>query len=83
MESMYKRYAKVKPIVTKSFTYDFGIAIFAPDEVDRYKRNCDVITAWHGADGYRNFHKNKVHYTDKGRSYIRKGSIRIYLDEMG
>lgn len=28
------------------------------------------------------FHKHMVHYSTAGRAFIRKGSLRIYLDEV-
>lgn len=28
------------------------------------------------------FHKHMVHYSNSGRAFIRKGSLRIYLDEV-
>ena len=71
MKSMHKRYENVTPMGT-----------IEPDEVDRYKDNCDLIAAWHNGEHYSGFHKHMIHYTESGRSYIRKGSLRIYLDEV-
>lgn len=82
MKTMHERYENVTPMGTMAFCNTFGIAIFEPDEVDRYKDNCDLIAAWHNGEGYYNFHKHMVHYTESGRAYIRKGSLRIYLDEV-
>ena len=82
MKSMHKRYENVTPMGTMAFCNTFGIAIFEPDEVDRYKDNCDLIAAWHNGEHYSGFHKHMIHYTESGRAYIRKGSLRIYLDEV-
>lgn len=82
MKSMHERYENVTPMGTMALCNTFGIAIFEPDEVDRYKDNCDLIAAWRNGEGYYNFHKHMVHYTESGRAYIRKGSLRIYLDEV-
>lgn len=78
--AMYKRYKNVKPIGVMHLTNCFGIAIFEPDETDKY--NTDVIAAWSNTEGYTGFHKHMIHYTSTGRAYIRKGSMRIYLDEV-
>ena len=53
-----------------------------PDDIDQWKDNCDLIAAWSSGEGYTNYHKHKIHYTESGRGYIRKGSLRIYLDEI-
>lgn len=86
MKSMHERYKNVTPIGTMVFCDTFHIAIFEPDEIDRYKNNCDLIAAWgwYNSDGkhYYNFHKHMIHYTESGRAYIRKGGLRIYLDEI-
>lgn len=82
MKAMHERYENVTPMGTMALCNTFGIAIFEPDEVDRYKDNCDLIAAWHNGECYYNFHKHMVHYTESGRAYIRKGSLRIYLDEI-
>ena len=79
---MHKRYENIKPVGSKHFTNTFGVLFYEPDEVDKYKENCDYITALHNGEYAYNFHKNMVHYTTSGRAYIRKGSLRIYLDEV-
>ena len=80
--AMYKRYENVKPVMTHLLCNTFGIAIFLPDETDKYKDNCDVIAAWYNSENYYGFHKHVIHMTSAGRSFIRKGSLRIYLDEI-
>lgn len=79
---MYSRYESKTPIGVMAFTNCFGVAIYEPEEEDRYKDNCDLIAAWTSTDSLTGFHKHKIHYTENGRSYIRKGSLRIYLDEV-
>lgn len=78
----YQRYKDIQPIGVMAFCNTFGIAIFEPDVIDRYEDNCDLIAAWSSEESYHNYHKHKIHYTSAGRGYIRKGSLRIYLDEM-
>ena len=78
----HERYKDIQPIGVMAFCNIFGIAIFEPDVIDRYEDNCDLIAAWSSEEGYHNYHKHKIHYTSVGRGYIRKGSLRIYLDEM-
>ena len=79
---MYQRYASVKPVGVASLCNTFVIAIWEPDDIDQWKDNCDLIAAWSSEEGYSNYHRHKLHYTESGRGYIRKGSLRIYLDEV-
>ncbi len=79
---MYERYKNVTPTGTMLLCGTFGIAIFTPDETDSCKDNCDLVAAWHDGESYSSFHKHMVHYTELGRAYICKGSLRIYLDEV-
>ena len=51
---------------------------YALKSVDQWKDNYDLIAAWSNGEGYTNYHKHKIHYTESGRGYIRKGSLRIY-----
>lgn len=78
----YERYKNIEPIGAMAFCNTFGIVIFEPDDIDQWKDNCDLIAAWSSEEGYHNYHKHKIHYTESGRGYIRKGSLRIYLDEI-
>ena len=79
-KAMYKRYENIKPIGTQAFTNNFGIAIFEPDEHDKY--NCDFVAAWSTCDYMYGYHRHKIYFTNTERAYIRKGGIRIYLDEV-
>ena len=82
-KAMYKRYAEVVPIGTYAFCNTFGILVFEPDEVDKYKENCDLVCAWSNcSENVYGYHRHKIHYTTAGRAYIRKGSLKIYLDEI-
>lgn len=36
----------------------------------------------HNGENEWGFHKHKVHYTTADKPFIRKGSLRIYLDEV-
>ena len=81
----HQRYKNIKPIGTMTFNTFFGIAVFEPDEIDRYNDNCNLIAAWtngEGKEGYCNYHKHKIYCTSSGREYIRKGHLKVYLDEM-
>ena len=77
---MYKKYESEKPIGAISLCNTFGLLIFNPDEEDKY--SCDLIAAWNNGESTWGYHKHKVHYSGSGRTYIRKGSMRIYLDEV-
>lgn len=82
--AMYKRYENVKPTGSIAFCNTFGCLFFEPDEVDKYKEGCEIVAAWASlaSESVYGFHKHMIHYTTSGRSYIRKGSMRIYLDEV-
>lgn len=81
-EAMYKRYFNKKHIGYYTLSNVFGIFVFEPDEIDKYNDNCDLICAWSNGESIWGYHKHKIHYTNNGRAYIRKGSLRIYLDEI-
>lgn len=81
-KAMYKRYANVSPIGVLAFCNTFGVLVFEPDEMDKYNEGCDLICAWSNGYDRWGFHRHKIHYSTAGRSYIRKGSNRIYLDEI-
>lgn len=80
--AMYKRYENVTPMGVQAFCNTFGIAIFEPDEIDKYKEGCELVAAWSTTQGLHGFHKHQIFYSTSGRAFIRKGSLRIYLDEV-
>ena len=82
MLAMYKRYENKKPCGVYGIGNFGGLALFNPDEIDKYNERCDFIAAFHNGTKYTNFHKHKVHYTLSGRAYIRKGGVNYYLDEI-
>ncbi|MBR5604262.1 MAG: hypothetical protein IKW51_08685 [Bacteroidales bacterium] len=77
---MYKKYKSKKPIGVISLCNTFGILIFNPDDEDKYY--CDLIAAWSNEEKIFGYHRHKIHYSTSGRAYIRKGSMRIYLDNV-
>lgn len=79
-QAMYKRYENVIPIGTMHFTNTFGVYVYNPDQIDKY--GCDLVVAWHNGQYAYGYHKHMIHYTSNGRAYIRKGSMRIYLDQI-
>ena len=58
-----------------------SLAIFAPDEIDKYKDGCELIAAWSNGHTYYGFHKHMIFYSTAGMPFIRKGSLRLYIDE--
>lgn len=80
MQPMYKRYADTKPVGAAYIGGTFGLHVYEPDETDKY--DCDYICSWHNGENEYGYHKHTVHYTTAGRAYIRKGNMRIYLDEV-
>lgn len=79
-EAMYKRYKNVTPLGTVCLCNALGVQVYEPDEVDKY--DCDYVCSWHNGENEWGFHKHMVHYSTAGRAFIRKGSLRIYLDEV-
>jgi hypothetical protein len=79
-EAIYKRYKNQKPVGTVCFSNTFGLQVYEPDENDKY--DCDYICSWYSGEREWGFHKHMVHYSTSGRAFIRKGSLRIYLDEV-
>lgn len=80
--AMYKRYENVKPIGMICISNTFGAVVFNPDETDKHNDNCDLIVAWANGERMWGYHKHVIYFTSTGRAYIRKGSLRIYLDEV-
>ena len=82
-QPMYKRYENAAPIGSMALCDTFGVLVYEPDETDKYKEDCDLIVAWcNCGESVWGFHKHKIHYSTAGRAFIRKGSMRIYLDEV-
>ena len=77
---LYKEYADRRPVGSVCLCNTFGVLVYEPTPEDA--NNTDYITAWSGTDRAYGFHRNKVHYTAAGRGYLRKGSLRLYLDEI-
>lgn len=78
IEAMYKRYGNKKPIATMAFCNTFGVQFYEPDENDS---DSDLICCWYNGEYGYGYHKHLIHYTATGRAFIKKGGIRIYLDE--
>ena len=82
-QAMYKRYENAAPMGAMALCNTFGVLVYEPDEIDRYKEGCELVAAWcNMGESVWGFHKHKVHYSTAGRAFIRKGSLRIYLDEV-
>lgn len=78
---LYKRYADRRPVGAVCICNTFGMLVFEPMGED--KLDTDFVTAWSGLEGQAwGYHRNKVHYTAAGRGYLRKGSMRFYLDDI-
>ena len=80
-QALYKTYGDRQPCGATYITNCFGLLIYEPIEDDRTE--ADYITAWSAA-GYNNrgFRRSKAYYTIAGRAYLRKGSLKFYLDEI-
>lgn len=79
MLPMYKRYADCKPVGTAYISGTFGLIVYEPDENDKF--DCDFICSWHNGETEWGHHKHKIHLNN-GRPFIRKGNLRIYMDEI-
>lgn len=79
MTALYKRYEKEQPCATWHYASTFGACIYDPIDDDKYET--DFIVSWCNGEREYNYRRHKIHYTATGRPYLRKGAIRIYLDE--
>jgi hypothetical protein len=76
--ALYKKYENTKPMgVWESNPY-FGMYVFGKDEEDPEK----MITCWVSGNDRYTFSRNKIHSTASGKYYLRKGSLRIYLEDV-
>jgi len=71
---LYKQIETRRPVATLSICNTFGAAIWNLD-------GDTCIAAWAGMNGYHTARRHQINYTLSGRPYIRKGSLRLYLDE--
>lgn len=77
MIPLYKRYVTKKPFHVYAFNAFFGVKIYEPENCDV----CDCVAAWTDGENETGFRRHKIYYTANNRPYIRKGNLRIYLDE--
>lgn len=76
---LYKRYKNARPVASLVLCNTFSIAILEPlyiDDVDGV-----AVVAWCTGQGYDKIRRHTIHETAAGRSYIRKGGARYYLDQ--
>lgn len=78
---LYKRYGEKTPDGLYAFNAFFGMVLYLPQNDDSFIEDCDLICAWESNGQKYGFHRHKIHYTSSGRSYVRKGNIKVYLDE--
>ena len=76
---LYKQYQDKKPIGVMSLCSTFGCMIYAiehgPDDI--------AITAWTNPENAEKweFHRNRIHYTQSGKAFIRKCQLRLYMTD--
>ena len=75
---LYKKYENETPIGIKYITLTFGMVIYQPLPEDN---DCDFIAAWTNGEVKRGFAKHKAYCGSKDEIYIRKGNMRIYLQD--
>lgn len=76
---LYKKYDNEKPIGITYFAVTFGVLIYQPLPEDS---DCDFVAAWTNGEEKFGFAKHKVYFGSKDKVYIRKGNIRIYLQDV-
>ena len=80
--TLYDRYINEIPIAGYQFTNHFGMLFYKPLDIDK-ELDCDFICCfWSSNEKFFNFHKHKIQFLPSGRAFIRKGGIRVYLDEV-
>lgn len=77
--SMYKRYADKTPVAVHNIAAFAGIALFEPDEIDKYN-GAEIVSALYNGEKYTNFHKHEIKYSPSGRAYIYKTGGKMFLD---
>lgn len=77
-QPLYKKYENEKPIGITYFTPALGVLIYQPLPEDS---NCDFVAAWTNGEGKWGYSKHKVYFGSKDEFYIRKGNLRIYLQD--
>ena len=75
---LYKKYANEKPIGITYYAAAFGVMIYQPLPEDS---DCDFVAAWTNGEAKFGFAKHKVYIGSKDEFYIRKGNLRIYLQD--
>lgn len=72
--NLCKEYSARRPLATYAMNVYFGVAIYDAE-------GSEIVAAWIHGESASNFHRHKVYCTASGREYIRKGSLRFYLDD--
>lgn len=75
---LYKKYEHETPIGITYIASTFGVLIYEPLSEDS---NCDFVAAWTNGEAKFGFAKHKVYFGSKDEFYIRKGNLRIYLQD--
>ena len=75
-EPLYKFVQREKPNGVMTMCNTFGVAVWLNDP-----RGENCVAAWHNGTQYYNAHNHMIHYSYSGRPFIKKGNLRLYLDQ--
>lgn len=83
--SYAKDYANPKITAVYPLTNSASVVVVEPStDDDKIDVECGIflITAMAVGDKLSDFRRSKIHIDNKGRAFIRKGKLVIYLDEI-
>lgn len=75
---VYRFCMQTRPSGAYSICNTFGLSVWL---LDGAGDECIAAYACIG-EGYYHAHKHKIHYSEGGRPFIRKGGVRYYFDEI-
>lgn len=77
--TLSKQYESRRPLAVLPLSNFGGLAIL---DILSECGDSIIIAAWNFGRGYENTRRHTVKETTSGRSFIRKGNRRFYLDQM-
>ena len=77
--TLSKQYESRRPLAVLPLSNFGGIAVL---DVINECGGTVIVAAWNFGRGYENTRRHTVKETTSGRSFIRKGNRRFYLDQM-
>ena len=77
--TLSKQYESRRPLAVLPLSNFGGLAVL---DIINECGDTVIVAAWNFGRGYENTRRHTVKETTSGRSFIRKGNHRFYLDQM-